>query len=154
MFFKGLYSVLLGLFLTVFISIGIATFYPQPVFGPTTICTIPQATSETRKETTQNTCIKAIESQQKQQNFYTEVVSSIALVSAVLFFAISMFLEKKKNVYSYGFLFGSIFTLLYSTARGLNTNAPTFKFVLSSMSLVLVLIIGYINFIKAPVKKN
>ncbi len=152
MFFKSLYSILLGLFLTVFISISIATFYPQPVFGPITACTIPQSANETLHQTSQNECTKAIENQQKQQNFYMETISSIALGCAVLFFIISMFLEKKKNVYSYGFLFGSIFTLLYSNARGLNTNIQTFKFALITISLVLVFVIGYINFIKTPGK--
>ncbi|HEX8965876.1 MAG TPA: hypothetical protein VF820_05590 [Patescibacteria group bacterium] len=153
MFFKGLYSILLGLFLTVFISVGIATFYPQPSFGPISACAI-QPASEQLTNNAQNECTIALAAQQKKQDFYIEVVSSIALISAVIFFAISMFLEKKKNVYSYGFLFGSIFTLLYSNARGLNTSAQTFKFTLITISLVLVLVIGYINFIKAPKKKK
>ena len=145
MILRGLYTILLGIFLVLFVGIGISTFYPEPVYQTTTPCMTPPS-PQSDSSVAAKQCQKDQQAQQEKYNFYSQIISSIALVAAVIYFVISFTVFKNQQIFSYGFLFGSMFTLLYSLMRGLNSNHAWFAFIIVVISLVLVMFIGYKRF--------
>lgn len=156
MVLKGLYVILLGIFLALFIGVGINTFYPQPTYQTPASCIAPMGKvvpSATESALQQTACDKEQQSMQNRMNTYAQVVATLALIAAVIYFAISFLVFKKQPIFSYGFLFGSMFTLLYSLMRGLGSNRAMFTFLIVVISLILVMAIGYLRFIKMDSKK-
>lgn len=157
MLVKGLYTILLGIFLTLFIGIGINTFYPEPVYKTPDPCLSPvllkQPQSNLDVENMNRECERSQYILKIAQDRYVQINSSIALAAAVIFLFLGMTTIKRVEVFSSGFLYGSIFTLLYSVARGLGSNQALFKFILISISLVLVAGVGYFRFVKESLKK-
>ncbi len=157
MIVKGLYTILLGIFLTLFVSIGIATFYPEPIYQPPAPCMVPLPAKTTSsgigtQEMNKN-CERAQKKISDERDGYVQFISSVALIAAVVYLVLSITVVSHMEVFSYGFLFGSIFTLLYSVMRGLGSSHAQFKFVLVCLSLGVVLWVGYLRFIKEQVKK-
>lgn len=147
MILQGLYTILLGLFLAFFVGIGINTFYPEPIYNTPTPCMAP-IENGTVPVQIQRQCEKDQMKIQEKSNAYTQVVSSVALIAAVIFMGISFLIFRNQQVFSYGFLFGSMFTLLYSLGRSLNSHQPAFTFTIVFVSLALVMLIGYLRFVK------
>lgn len=151
MILEGLYSLLLGIFLTFFVGIGINTFYTQPIYHEPPSCMVPVG-KEVESVPMQQQCQKEIEANQKRTNTYSQNVSLISLVAAVIYVAIGFLVLRSVKLFSSGFLFGSIFTLLYSLIRGLNSNNQIFSFLVVVVSLVLVMLIGYLRFVRTSSK--
>ncbi len=155
MILKGLYVVLLGLFLSLFVGIGISTFYKEPIYQVSTPCMNPiektpaNATASAKQD---EACQRYQLSQQKKTDFHNQIVSTIALIAAVIYVVMSFVVFKNQPIFSYGFLFGSMFTLLYSLLRGLNSNHEMFTFIIVVISVVLVMTIGYLRFVKTEMK--
>lgn len=147
MILEGLYSLLLGIFLTFFVGIGINTFYTQPVYHEPPSCMVPVG-KEAEPVPMQQQCQKEIEANQQKTNTYSQNVSLMALVAAVIYVAIGFLVFRSTQLFSSGFLFGSIFTLLYSLARGLNSNNHIFAFIVVVVSIILVMAIGYLRFVR------
>lgn len=150
MILEGLYSILLGIFLTFFVGIGINTFYPPVMYNEPVSCMAPvqKETQPVQSPQVQEQCQKDILKNQERTNTYSQNVSLISLVSAVIYSGIGFLVFRSVQLFSSGFLFGSIFTLLYSLARGLNSNNHVFAFIVVIVSIVLVMTIGYFRFIR------
>jgi hypothetical protein len=151
MVLEGLYSLLLGIFLTFFVGIGINTFYAQPIYHEPASCMAPLQ-KDGAPSISQEQCQKEINANQNRTNTYSQNVSLIALVAAVIYVAIGFLVFRSTQLFSSGFLFGSIFTLLYSLARGLNSNNHVFAFIIVTISIILVMAIGYLRFVRVSSK--
>ena len=147
MVLKSFYAILLGVFLALFVGIGISTFYPQPLYQSISACAVPMGTPNNSFSMQQ--CQKEQQTYQFKSNLYLQIVSSIALVAAVIYFITGFIVFRNEEVFSYGFLFGSMFTLLYSILRGLSSNHASFTFILVIISLGIVMMIGYLRFVKS-----
>lgn len=152
MLLEGLYSILLGVFLTFFVGIGINTFYPPVMYTEPVSCMTPapiqKETEPVQSLQSQVQCQKEIKQSQAKTNSYSQNVSLISLVAAVLFIGIGFIVFRSTQLFSSGFLFGSIFTLLYSLARGLNSNNHVFAFIVVVIAIILVMAIGYLRFVR------
>lgn len=158
MFLKTIYIFLIGIFLTVFVGVGIVTFYPEPKY-PETPKTIKYEYLNNDKEKISEEAIAEMEKYdainleyQKNLKIYNRNVSIIALTASIIIVTISLTIFKNVVVITDGLLLGGVLTLIYSVIRGFGSDDNIFRFVVVSMGLVTSLLLGYIKFIQ-PQKK-
>lgn len=149
---KAIYTLFLGLLLSTFVGVGISTFYvtPEP---PEYDISLTRATLGDEDIASLKAQDKVQQEYQDKMSVYNRNVSIVALVFALAILLISLGLNKKLGVLSDGVLLGGVFTLLYSIMRGLSSDESIFRFILVTIGLVLVLILGYWKFIRPETKK-
>ena len=84
-------------------------------------------------------------------NYYQSrdmITSIVALISATGFTVVALQFSKKLKIVSNGLLLGGFFTLLYSIIRGIMSGDEVTRFIVILLSLVLVLVVGYLKFAK------
>ena len=148
---KYIYTFFLGLLLATFVGVGISTFYPSPK-EPTlpdsyTRSDVKELTTEEKQaEETYRTEQKTF---QTTFSVYNRNVSLIALVFSLVTLVIALGFAQKLPVVADGLLLGGVFTLLYSIGRGLASADPQFRFVVTTIGLIIALVLGYLKFIRA-----
>lgn len=150
MVLKIVYTVFIGILLVLFVGIGVETFYPQPQYPEYPISLerpSPDGTETAKDIKTREEFQKKEKSYQGQIKIYNRNVFIIALVFALLFMAISLFMAEKLLVIADGLLLGGVFTLAYAVGRGFMAD-DKFRFIAVSVSLVVALITGYLKFIR------
>lgn len=151
---RSIYTLFIGVFLVLFVGVGISAFYPAPKYPdmPASIKyeQLPEAgVKESPKKIAQRKEYdKAQEAFSIKSQKYERNVSMIAVIAAVIFVAASLTLLKTIYLIADGILLGGVLTLLYGTIRGFNTNDTRFLFVVVSVGLAISLLLGYIKFIK------
>jgi len=134
---KVLYKIFLALMISLFIGFGISVFYSAPK--------APNFSST--------------DYQKQYDEFRTEVenhsrnVSVIIIVISVILLVISLTALLSVDIMGDGFLLGGLFTLIYGIIRALLTGDSTYQFAAVSAGLLIVLILGYIKFIKQDKNK-
>ena len=159
MVLKLIYTFLIGIFLAVFVGVGIAAFYPGPKF-PEQPVILKYCSPEMIKDATQYAEFKtqAEKFDQTEKDFqvksqiYNRNVSTIALAASILIVIASLTLFRTILLIADGLLLGGVLTLIYSVMRGFGAEDNIFRFVVVSVGLFISLFLGYIKFIK-PVKK-
>lgn len=159
MVLKLIYTFLIGIFLAVFVGVGIAAFYPEPQF-PEPPVMIKYCSPEMVKDTTQSaefkTQIEAFDKEERAfqslSRTYNRNVSIAAIVAAIIIVIASLTLFKKVVLIPDGVLLGGVLTLIYGVLRGFGTEDNMFRFVVVSIGLFVSLSLGYIKFIQ-PEKK-
>jgi uncharacterized membrane protein len=154
---KVIYTFLLGIFVAVFVGVGIAAFYPAPKFPER-----PYSYAEMTKEATPSAETIALSEKiyQQQQEYrvqtqkYNRNVSIASLIAAIIIVITSLTFFKTILVIADGLLLGGIITLLYSVVRGFQAEDNMFRFVVVSIGLFTSLILGYIKFIQPTKKSN
>jgi len=157
---KLLYTILIGIFVAVFVGVGIAAFYPQLKYPEAPVSmkygyTEPQKDgkiSEEAKAEMEKYDREQKEFQIKSQN-YNRNVSILALVFSIVIVVISLTLFKKIYLIADGLLLGGVLTLLYSVIRGFGSDDNMFRFIVVSVGLMVSLFLGYVKFI-APMEKK
>jgi len=145
-FLKIVYAVLLGLILACFIGLGIEAFYPTenfPECNNTTAVTDSTAKVQTAE---QKKCEEDTKAYQARVSVQNRNVSIAATLASILFMAVSLVIFTEKEVFSNGFLLGAMFTLIYSVIRGMMSDDAKFRFIVISVGLLVILILGYIKF--------
>jgi hypothetical protein len=161
MILKFIYTLFIGILLTLFVGFGIAAFYeepkyPQPPVSISYPVAVPQAKDSSFSAQITRDQIKQEKAQQEFQKnieIYNRNVSVIGLTAAIIFLAISLILAQKLLLISDGLLLGGVFTLLYSIGRGFASHDSKFQFVTVTIGLIISLALGYIKFIK-PLKTS
>lgn len=156
---KLIYTFLIGIFLAVFVGVGIAAFYTGPRF-PEQPVILKYCSPEMVKDAVQYAEFKAEAEKfdqaekefQVQSRIYNRNVSVIALVASIFIVVASLTLFKTILLIADGLLLGGVLTLLYSVMRGFGTEDNKFRFVVVSVGLAISLLLGYVKFIK-PAKK-
>lgn len=160
MVLKLIYTFLIGIFLAVFVGVGIAAFYPGPKFpeapaivkyGSPEIIKGGEQSAET-KELIEKFDKEEREYQTKSQ-IYNRDVSVYALIASIIIVIASLTLFRTILLIADGLLLGGVLTLIYSVIRGFGTNDNMFRFVVVSFGLFISLILGYVKFIQ-PAKKH
>lgn len=161
MVLKLIYTFLIGIFLAVFVGVGIAAFYPGPKFPePPTV--IKYCSPEVGKDLEQFPELKAqIEEfdreekeYQAKSQVYNRDVSILALTASILIVIASLTLFRKILLIADGLLLGGVLTLIYSVMRGFGTEDNMFRFVVVSFGLFISLFLGYVKFIKPSHKET
>lgn len=159
---KFVYAFFLGLILALFVGMGIGTFYSEPKMPeyPHSITTAevmpPDGKMPAEDIQAQREYEEAYKKYDKESQIYHRNVSIISLVAAVAFVILSFLFERKNSVIMNGVMMGGVFTLLYSIGRGIASTDTKYTFIAVSVSLVVVLFLGYRRFsdvAAAPVKK-
>lgn len=153
MIIRYLYSFFLAVLLVTFVGVGIAAFYKAPKYPEYPIETAPL---EYGRETSESAEMRekriAYERQsrefQKVNETYNKNVSTIAIVAALIILAVSILMLNKILYLSDGLLLGGVFTLIYAVIRGFSAGDEMFRFIVVSIGLIVVIILGYWKFVK------
>ncbi|MEI6498645.1 MAG: hypothetical protein WCO23_01655 [bacterium] len=153
---KIIYAVLLGVILAFFVGLGIEAFYPTQRYPET-----PAILQYDKVNTTPQTAeqIKAQENYDLTVKDWTEKnatharnVSVIAIIGSIIFMILSLTILAKKDVFSNGFMLGSLFTLIYGIGRGFEGDDNKFRFLIVTIGLIATLTLGYFKFLKQEEK--
>lgn len=147
------YTIFLGILVATFVGVGIAAFYKAPQ-APAYL-SYPQA-PKAANATDSAQIIQQEQAFQNQQNvyalqngFYNRNVSLQALSAAVIILAGSLLLAQRLAIVADGFLLGSSLTLVYSIGRGFAAHDDMYQFLVVTISLAIVLFIGYYKFLRS-----
>jgi len=149
---KNLYALFLGLILATFVGVGIATFYPEPKMPeyPTTLSRSTPSVPDKAFDEENRVVQEKFDADQKAYEIissnYNRNASAIVIAFAVLFLAISLIFEAKLAIIADGLLLGGIFTLLYGIIRGFMTDQMTYRFIITTVGLIVALVLGYVKF--------
>lgn len=141
---RYIYTFFVGLFLAIFVGMGIAVFYAAPKS--------PESPNFYGKELTlqEQEQQKAFDVKQKawdkEMQHYNRNASVIILSCAVVVLATSLLLAEKLGVIADGLLLGGIFTLLYGVGRGMAADSNKYRFLVATVGLVVTLVLGYVKF--------
>ena len=161
MVLKLIYTFLIGIFLAVFIGVGIAAFYPEPKF-PEPPMVIKYCSSEMGSDLEQfpelKTQLEEFDREEKvyqqKSQIYNRNVSIAALIASILIVVASLTLFRKILLIADGLLLGGVLTLIYSVMRGFGTQDNMFRFIVVTFGLIISLALGYVKFIKPSGKAS
>lgn len=145
------YTFFLGILIALFVGVGINTFYTPPVrpIYPAELNTLvgkePTAEQQALQVSWEN---ESRQFEEEKRQPYSRNVSLIAISAAVILLATSILFEKKIKIMSDGVMLGGLFTLLYSIGRGFASQDSKYTFIMVTISLVVVLLLGYHRFVK------
>ena len=149
-----IYTLFLGVFLAIFIGVGIAAFYPGPTYPnmpPVLKYCSPDIVQDAEKFAEYSKQAQLFDTQekvyQKAEQLYSRNVSIAAIIGAILVVIASLTLFKKIKVLADGLLLGGVLTLVYSVIRGFGTEDNMFRFLVVAIGLATTLALGYIKFI-------
>lgn len=151
MILRLIYTLLLGVFLAIFVGVGISAFYKGPTH-PEMPAVLKYCSPDTVNTTSFKTQVTAYDKAEKiyrvdSQN-YNRNVSTIAVIAASILVIASLTLLRKILLISDGILLGGVFTLIYSVIRGFSAEDTMFEFLVISVGLIVSLVLGYIKFIR------
>lgn len=151
---KIIYTIFLGIFIALFFGLGVAAFYPSPKAPeyPAILQNEQYKSVPSQQTPEQLEAQKTFDAQQKEyqakSQVYSRDVSIITLICAVIVLVVSLLFLNKILLLSDGLMLGGVFTLIYSTIRGMMTEDVRYRFVVVSIGLLITLVLGYIKFIK------
>jgi len=146
---KFVYAIFLSLLLTLFVGVGISTFYksPQPPESKAFERFDPNRTELTESDKEVEEKYQAEFKQfQEDLGVYNRNVSIISMVFATLFLLIGLTFASKTEILGDGLVLGGALILVYSIMRGMMSDDQNYRFIVVTASLVAALVFGYIKF--------
>ncbi len=157
-FLHILLTVFIGLLVAGFVGLGIAAFYPAPKSPDYPIeLRMPApggADQSAEQKQVEEEYKKAQDGYREDSARYSRVVSSVAVVAAIIILVLSLTLLQKILIIADGLLLGGIFTLVYSIIRALPSGDARFQFIVVTVGLVVTLALSYIKFVKPADEKE
>ncbi len=154
MILRLIYTLLLGVFLAIFVGVGISAFYKGPTY-PDMPAVLKYCTTEVKNAQQYSEFKKVAErfdiqekSFRSNELLYNRNVTIIAVIAAIILVIASLTLFKKILLIADGILLGGVFTLIYSIIRGFSAEDSRFQFVVVTIGLIISLVLGYIKFIR------
>lgn len=141
---KLVYTFFLGIIIATFIGIGINTFYPAPEYPEYS----PSSYSEDSVSESNNNSDAQYKEYEKKSNEYYRNISIMLLIASCVLVALSLALERKIKVISYGIMLGGLFTLLYSIGTSIAAQNEKYSFLVITAGLAVILYLGYHYFVK------
>lgn len=141
-----IYTLILAAIIALFIGITLNTFYPAPEFRnePTVALKEQEAPTLAQQEEER----RLSEEHQQKIARWAEVSSVLIVVSATALVAIGLYLAGRMPILPNGILLGGFFTLFYGTALGFQSENRYLIFGVTTASLVVVLVAGYLKFVR------
>jgi hypothetical protein len=148
---KLIYTFFLGIILSLFVGVGISTFYKEPAYpeAPTSIkygYSGERTQAQISEEENYNQSVERFNSEQIKP--YNRNVSIIVTLFAIAFLAVGVIYSHKINVIADGTLLGGIFTLLYGMGRGFASGDDAYRFIVIAVGLFVAMALGYWKFAK------
>lgn len=81
----------------------------------------------------------------KREIRFQENVSVFSLVIALIILALSMTVLTRIPQISEGAFLGGLFTLIYSDGRAIDSGIPKFEFIITTICLAMVIVVGFIR---------
>lgn len=155
MILKFLYSVFIGVLFATLVGVGIAAFYPQPVYPDYPVkLSYPEdpkvqtATERSEQIKLQEKYDRESKEYQTKNQIYSRNVSIVALVFAIAALVVSLTLLKTLMLIADGLLLGGLLTLIYSIIRGFETQDNIFRFIVVAIGFIIAVTVGYLKFAK------
>lgn len=154
---RYIYIFFVGLFLAIFVGMGVEFFYESPK-GPEEPSWYGSSMSgkfepsEAQRKEEEEYSRKMREFEKTTMSDHNRNVSIIVLSCAVLILAISLIMESRLGIIADGLLLGGIFTLFYGIARGIAVDSNKFRFLVATIGLGVTIILGYMKFVPAKLK--
>jgi hypothetical protein len=154
MVLRFIYTLLIGIFLAVFVGVGISAFYKGPAYPemPAELKFCSPEFNKVEQSDELKSKAEAFDKEEKlyreQSQLYNRNVSIVAVIAAVFLVISSLTLFRKILLIADGILLGGVLTLLYSTIRGFGTEDTRFLFIVVSVGLIISLLLGYVKFIQ------
>lgn len=160
MILRVVYTFFVGIFLAVFVGVGIAAFYPSPKYPemPAMLkyCSVDlkdaEGCADYKRQSEEFDKVER-EYRTTEQN-YSRNVSTIAVVAAVIMVITSLTLFRTILLIADGILLGGVLTLLYGTIRGFGAENMKFLFLIVTVGLVVSLLLGYLKLIKPTIGES
>lgn len=160
MILRLIYTLLLGVFLAIFVGVGISAFYKGPTY-PDMPAVLKYCTTEVKNAQQYSEFKKVAERFDMQEKsfrsnelLYNRNVTIIAVIAAIILVIASLTLFKEILLIADGILLGGVFTLIYSIIRGFSAEDSRFQFVVVTIGLIISLVLGYIKFIRPASKEK
>lgn len=156
---KVIYSLFLGLLISIFIGVGVSVFYNEPEHPDEPDFYSYEFMMEGEEQSEEQRA-KEIAFQNKVEIYdeemaeYNRNVSLVLIALAIALLGIGLGTASKIEVISDGVLYGGIFTLFYGMTRGLASDSDTARFLVISICLVVVIVLGYFKFVKPNQEKS
>ena len=148
-FLRVVYTFFVGVLLAIFVGVGINTFYVSPA-EPQYPIELNSTGKEltTQEQTLQRNYDKSRRAYEEKLKPYNRNVSMLALGSAIVLLIISLLFENRIKIMSDGVMMGGLFTMVYSIGRGFASQNSKYMFVLVTVGLAAVLVMGYRRFVQ------
>lgn len=158
-----IFAFFLGLLITVFIGVGMYTFYPYPNTYSERISDLwdaerdvrnfrpqDQLTEEERKAIREITeeRERLTELANSERDQWTRTTSALLIALATLVMTISMSVAQALPVLNNGLLLGGLFTLVYGVGWIMTADNSVARFLAVTIALLTTLILGYIRFVR------
>lgn len=146
------YSLVLGALLALFVGLGVAAVHPGPEEppAPPAIASAPEARELTPVEQQWAAYERDREAWEEDVMGHSRDVAGIAVVAAVLLLVLGLALEDRMRVIADGALLGGLLTLLHGVVRSLIAQDTLVSFGVVTVTLALVLYLGYRRFVDRP----
>ena len=147
------YALFLGALIALFVGLGVGTVHPgprEPEASPELVAA--QEVRELTAEEQQQWAEPLVEREEweEQSMRHSRDVGVATLVVAVGLLGLGLLVERRGPVLANGILLGGLFTLLHSVVRSLISQDTLVTFGVVTVSLVLVLFLGYRRFVDRP----
>jgi len=153
---RAIYSLFLAFFLVFFVGLGIEFFYPSEK-APEYPSELNYKTSEVftqKQKDLQEKYDSDVRSYEASQGDYNRNVSIIAICASIILMTLGLIVVPKMNLFSDGFLTGGLFALIYGIGRGIGSGDNKYRFVVVTVGLLVVMILGYLKFSEKKTSKS
>ena len=161
MVMKLIYTFLIGIFMAVFVGVGVAAFYPEPKypeqplamkFSSPNVYKTDDATGSAQWRAEMEKFDREEKKFQTESQVYSRNVSIVVIAIAIAIVVASLTVFQKILIIADGLLLGGLLTLIYGVMRGFGAEDNMFRFIVVSIGLFISLFLGYWKFSK-PTKK-
>ena len=152
---KLIYTFILGIVLAIFIGVGVHTFYEAPEY-PEMPVTYGEISEDGKPTSEQVQYDREFEAYSEESQAYERNASIILLSLSVGLVALGLIFAKRLGFLADGVLLGGMLSLLHSLIRATSADDTKFLFVAVSISVVVVMFLGYWRFARdtKPAKKS
>ena len=151
------YTILIGLFITLFVGLGVAAFYEEPKHPeyPSSAEIVPYGTDTDSQDKSSPAVVKyeqEVKKHDEELSVYNRNTSFILLGLAIVVLAGSFYAHRKKNIFADSLLIGGVGVVIYGALRGMSMDDLRLTFIYVAISLVALTFVGYHRF-STPKKK-
>ncbi len=156
--FKLIYTLILGVVITLFVGVGVQAFYepPESPKYPASDAIYKAEGPTPEEQKAQKQYELAMNDYNDIRQMYERNVSMILVGLAVGVIAIGLVFSRQIGFLSDGILLGGLFTLLHALIRGFAAEDSKFLFIVATVAVATILLLGYrrFNSVGSPTKKR
>ncbi len=146
--FKLIYTLILGVVITLFVGVGVQAFYEPPKSPeyPRSEILYKTGNLTEQDQKAQKDYEVAMDAYNDVRQTYERNVSMVLVGLAVGVISIGLLFSRQIGFLSDGILLGGLFTLVHALIRGFAAEDSKFLFVVASIAVAMILFLGYRRF--------